>query len=177
MKKIILLTALFLLIGVGCNKTQSQNTTTENEQAAQAANQLEQNTQADTQTPAETKFTVHYPSFIPEGLTLSKEETSIFDEGGADETANYRLESTGDNYEKTIFIMERKKGLTEEEKNSVQDKTEIPGLLDGFSLVTTFDSVDTNHVVFSTEDGHMVQVSSGYFDVDTLTKVAKSIDQ
>jgi len=147
MKKIIILAGLFLLIGAGCGKTQTDNLTGQENNAQNKQTEQKQEVKKLTFEEERVGFNIHYPTFIPDGLALNKEELTSFMAGNY-KTSQYRLIDPTDPV-KYIAIQERQEDLSEEEIKSV---------------------------FFSAKNGHFVRLVSEYFDIETLAEVAKSMN-
>lgn len=175
MKKIIILTSLLLLIGVGCSKLKPQNNTPN---APTNNSQPEQTDTMGNFTEEEkvVEFKIHYPAYIPEGLTINKENLFTTDPNGTDKAIFYKLTESSDPESKQITVQERKNDFTDEEKSLITNKTEITELLNGFSITTQYESINVNHILFTTKDGHSIQLSSKDFDINFMLKIAKSMD-
>ena len=52
----------------------------------------------------------------------------------------------------------------------------IEGLLNGFYITNEVDSKTYYHVIFWTENSNTIKLSSNYYDVEELTKIAKSMN-
>lgn len=176
MKKIILISSLFLLIGAGCAGVQKDTTDTDIKNTPEKTGISEP---IDNRTPEEKEvgFKVHYPEYIPDGFNINKDNLYTIDQNGIDKAVYYKLEKTEDGIEKFIAVQETKNKMSAEERSQLTNVEDIPELLEGISLKTNFKSVPANHVIFTTRDGRTIQLSTEYFDTELLITIAKSMDK
>ncbi|OGH83089.1 MAG: hypothetical protein A2469_01775 [Candidatus Magasanikbacteria bacterium RIFOXYC2_FULL_40_16] len=175
MKKIIILAGLFLLIGAGCGKTQTDSLLGQENNAQNKQTEQKQEVKKLTFEEERVGFNIHYPTFIPDGLALNKEELTSFMAGNY-KTSQYRLIDPTDPV-KYIAIQERQEDLSEEEKKMIDDDMKLKEFDSGYFTTQKLESgEEIKSVFFSAKNGHFVRLVSEYFDIETLAEVAKSMN-
>ncbi|OGH59950.1 MAG: hypothetical protein A2725_01800 [Candidatus Magasanikbacteria bacterium RIFCSPHIGHO2_01_FULL_33_34] len=168
MKKIIILTSLLFFLGIGCTKNTPPITTNQ-------TNKLpDTNVVKEPTIEEKIGFKIHYPSYIPNGLEFNRENLVTFSGIDNRKGATYLLGKSTDTAEPWVIILEQKDTGEYTEIQKTAEK--IEGLLNGFYITNEVDSKTYYHVIFWTENSNTIKLSSNYYDVEELTKIAKSMN-
>src|SRR3989344_5171490 len=146
---------LLFFLGIGCTKNTPPITTNQ-------TNKLpDTNVVKEPTIEEKIGFKIHYPSYIPNGLEFNRENLVTFSGIDNRKGATYLLGKSTDTAE-----------YTEIQKTAEK----IEGLLNGFYITNEVDSKTYYHVIFWTENSNTIKLSSNYYDVEELTKIAKSMN-
>ena len=122
----------------------------------------------------ESGIKTHYPTYIPEGIEFNKENIIVSQTETIGNVLTYSIGGELDSDLPWIMVQEQAENPDSGEHIPGPNETKIPNL-NGYGVTSKNEAGTFNHVIFTTEDGTFVKITSKYFDLTTLSKIAKSM--
>ncbi|MDP2693045.1 MAG: hypothetical protein Q8O88_05395 [bacterium] len=180
MKKIIILTSLFLLVGAGCTGLVKKNAETNDSAQEEAVKpnlskqEISELDQLFSVKDEESGLKTHHPTYIPEEIKLNKESVLISDSEAIGKVLTYHIGAEPGSDAPWILVQEQANSPENGTRVPSENEVDISGL-NGYGITSKNEAGTFYHVVFTTEDNTFIKLTSKYFDINTLAKIAKSM--
>ena len=175
-KKILIVSSILLLAGVGCAPTTAPQSAEKNNQEQKLAKVETKLDEALSAKQPENNLKTNYPSFIPEGLAIDRDSLSVNDGPNGSKIVTYTLgrQTSAEADEPWIMIQEQSKASDELSHNLTANETALENL-NGYAATTEGRLGTFHQVVFTTADNTLIRITSKQFDTEALIKIAESI--